>query len=142
MAQAHEPPDAGPGTEPGAPDIGGLTVTARRVLDVVVGIAGSTRTARRWIAEALAAGLVTSTGRTSATRYGLPPPCEIPDALVVEPEPIVVEEPVEVWTEPAGRNRWPSLDASPLVGILAGGPAMSRGATGPPALLPTGPAAA
>jgi len=142
MAQAHEPPDAGPGTEPGSPDIGALTVTARRVLDVVVGIAGSMRTARRWIAEALAAGLVTSTGRTSATRYGLPPPCEIPDALVVEPEPIVVEEPVEVWTEPAGRNRWPSLDASPLVGILAGGPAMSRGATGPPALLPTGPAAA
>ena len=125
------------------PDPGG-SVTTRRVLDGILAGPGlpSEPTARRWIAEALAAGLVTSTGRTSATRYGLPPPCDIPDALVVEPEPIVVEEPVEVWTEPAGRNRWPSLDASPLVGILAGGPAMSRGATGPPALLPTGPAAA
>ena len=97
---------------------------------------------RRWIAEAIAAGIVLRTGATSSTRYGLPPPCPIPDAPVAEPEPTVVEEPVEAWTEPASRPRWPAVGASPLAHTLAGGPTPTWGATGPPVPLPTGPAAA
>jgi hypothetical protein len=57
------------------------------VSEGVSGRGASRATVRRWIAEALAAGLIVSEGKTTAVRYGLPAPVEVgPPTSDPEPE--------------------------------------------------------
>jgi hypothetical protein len=76
--------------------IGSVRLVGPPLFKVLVeeGIGGrgaSRATVRRWIAEALAAGLIVSEGRTTSVRYGLPTPVEVgPPAD--EPEPKTIRE--------------------------------------------------
>jgi hypothetical protein len=54
----------------------------------------SVRQARAWIAEALAAGLIVSEGKTTAVRYGLPVPVEVGPPTVEPVSETVRETPV------------------------------------------------
>jgi hypothetical protein len=61
------------------------------VSEGIDGRGASRATVRRWIAEALAAGLIVSEGKTTAVRYGLPVPVEV-GPPTVEPEPKTIRE--------------------------------------------------
>lgn len=103
----------------------GGTVLARLVLDAIVaGMDGSpvpVRTARLWISQAVEAGIVTRSGSTRATVYGLPetsvPPVvvEEPEAPAADPAPGELDDQdLEAWLErpdvrkPAARPPMPA----------------------------------
>jgi hypothetical protein len=77
---------AGGGDALGAPSRAVFEELVRTGLD---GKGSSERHVRRWIAEAVEAGLVTKSGSTRATVYGLPSPIDIPDGDEVEETSIV-----------------------------------------------------
>ena len=83
----------GPGTSATDPIGAGSTVQARDVFELVVSggdgfPAVSRATARRWIADALGAGLIVREGSTSRTVYGLPDPGTDPPIPDAEPDDV------------------------------------------------------
>jgi len=140
----------GSGTAQGAPSRAVFDELVRTGLD---GKGAAERTVRLWLAEALAAGLVTKAGATRATVYGLPCPVDIPDG--VEETPVVGPATVEI-REPDPVPDWdldvPDFDfpRRPAPVVPGTGPPWSStwSPTGPIEhvqpweLHPTGPAAA